>query len=390
MAAAARGRRSHRHQAQHLHHHARTEQRKDHRDDAHPADCIPSGQRCPSRKPRGKKGKKLGCSACCQGSFITEASGKKVCGCQPNGAACTGGWACCSGGCAAGLCQSPAPSNPSPRTCTSRVDCPPDHLCLDSGVCQPCDVTCPGSPCGNLVQNAVTTHPAQTTFVICPGEYVGNLSLQRDLTVIGAGDGDDASANTILRGTGSINSTQYPVVAISNLSQAVTLRHLRITGGNSGISHRGAALTVGDCTLIGNVIHGLGGGLNTGAASTAEMARCTIQNNRAFRGLGTDPFTRGVGGGIRNAAQMTLRDCVIAQNSAEISGAGIYNEGTLTLLHTVVGPLNAVDLGRDGGGIVNTGPGTVTLADGSLVCGNTPNQCSGFSDPVCDGPTCPS
>src|SRR4029079_10353094 len=95
------GQRQHR---QHQHHHAtsqrRTAQRQQRRTDAHSEACIPAGHTCP-KKARGKKGKKLGCSKSCQGRLVTDANGKKVCGCQPNGGSCTPQTAssCCSGVC---------------------------------------------------------------------------------------------------------------------------------------------------------------------------------------------------------------------------------------------------------------------------------------------------
>lgn len=123
------GRKGHRHHAQHQQHHTPTRRRKDQHGETHVEACIPTGQRCPSKKVRGKKGKTLDCNACCQRSFITETSGKKVCGCQPNGGSCTAATAssCCSGFCDGATCQTP-PSAPCDRTCTG---------CCADGTCQP-------------------------------------------------------------------------------------------------------------------------------------------------------------------------------------------------------------------------------------------------------------
>src|SRR5262245_59505594 len=61
------------------HHHAPRQRRRRERRNTRSEACIPTGQRCPSKKPRGKKGKKLGCSRCCQGTFAVEAKGTRVC-----------------------------------------------------------------------------------------------------------------------------------------------------------------------------------------------------------------------------------------------------------------------------------------------------------------------
>ena len=110
---AARGRKTRQRQR----HRARDQHARDRRQshkDAHSEACIPSGQHCPSKKPRGKKGKKLSCNQCCQGASTTDASGKRVCSCRTNGAACTNdsAAACCSGLCVAGSCQASTPCNP--------------------------------------------------------------------------------------------------------------------------------------------------------------------------------------------------------------------------------------------------------------------------------------
>ena len=67
--------------------------------------CIPTGKKCPSKKPRGKKKKNLQCTACCQGATTTGANGQTICACKPSGvgtaSACTATTAfqCCSGIC---------------------------------------------------------------------------------------------------------------------------------------------------------------------------------------------------------------------------------------------------------------------------------------------------
>jgi hypothetical protein len=75
--------------------------------------CIPTGKKCPAKKPRGDK-KSLGCDRCCQ-DFVTTIrtkKGKRVkkCACTPNGVACGRSAQCCSGFCSGGICSSPSPA----------------------------------------------------------------------------------------------------------------------------------------------------------------------------------------------------------------------------------------------------------------------------------------
>ena len=92
--------------------------------------CIPTGKRCPSPKPRGRKGngkqgkdaKQLSCAECCQRHVITStnAKGKRVkkCACKPVGLPCTQDtrWQCCTNVCAGDVCA-PSSTPPTPSFC---------------------------------------------------------------------------------------------------------------------------------------------------------------------------------------------------------------------------------------------------------------------------------
>jgi hypothetical protein len=86
---------------------AGAEDKKQGRGKVGPEGCIQTGQKCPSHKPRGKKSKRRGCDACCQGATVVE-NGQTKCACKPAGttaaSACTAATAyqCCSG-----ICGSP-------------------------------------------------------------------------------------------------------------------------------------------------------------------------------------------------------------------------------------------------------------------------------------------
>jgi hypothetical protein len=163
IAAARPGRKAHRHRARHQHRHAQKQRRKDQRDDTHSEACIPTGQRCPSRKPRGKRGKHLGCNACCQRSFTTDAAGRKFCGCQPNGGPCTTASSCCSGRCDGGICQA--------TPCSTHVPCPQCQTCnTSSGLCE---AVADGTACndGNACTRTDTCQGGVcvgTNPVVCP------------------------------------------------------------------------------------------------------------------------------------------------------------------------------------------------------------------------------
>jgi hypothetical protein len=219
--------------------------------------------------------------------------------------------------------------------------------------------------------------PQLTTIRVCPGTYVGNVDIPRDLTLIGAGDGTGAG-NTTLQG----NAADQPnsVVTIDPLGQTVTLRGLRITGGfddlGGGVCHQGASLTMIDCTITGNTADTDGGGLCSDPGSTAFLNGCTISGNHALGGGSS------IGGGIFSGDTMTLTDCLVEANTADFDGGGIYVSNSapdvLTLIRTVVRSNHA---DGTGGGIFNDVGSTVDLQSGASVSGNTagtpPVNCGG-------------
>jgi hypothetical protein len=431
--AAARGRKKGRQQDRKRGRDAGEERHKKHKG------CIPTGKRCPGKKSKGKKGKRLRCKDCCQGSFTTNSSGAKVCACQPEGTACTADTAsnCCSGVCTGGTCQATngcaaecngccdasgacqagttaevcgadgvtcsACSGDTPicrkgvcSGCKNLSQCPANSVCAASGACLACDV-CANGCVLTSIQGAIDGRPYQDVFAICRGTYTGNLALERDVELIGARDG--FTMLTIVRGDGTAS-----VITIPDAGQDVTLSQITITNGSAsnggGILHEGKALTMGDVVVTGNGANGTGAGLSAPGGSPArsvDMTRCTIEFN-SVTGPGVD------GGGVFNGSTKTMRDCEITYNSASGRGGGIFNEGTLTLHSTAVGPqngsstlsggiyntgtlaLHASQVGPQNyrGGIENAAPGTVALNDGSVVCGNFGSvQCTGFTDPSC-------
>lgn len=123
----------------------RASNQRQRRQDALAEACIPTGKPCPSKKPRGKKGKRLSCQQCCQRVVVTDARGNSVCGCQPNGATCTPDTVttCCSGFCNGTTCQAAA-------RCSAATPCAPLDACHVAGTCDPATGICshPTAPDG--------------------------------------------------------------------------------------------------------------------------------------------------------------------------------------------------------------------------------------------------
>jgi hypothetical protein len=314
---------------------------------------------------------------------------------------------------ASGRCAQPAgsctPATCPPTACgsvpdgcggTLRCGCPANQICLRSGVCQPCTVTCTGTlaQCGAALQTAMN---GGGTVYVCPGRYQGGFTLSpplATLTLIGAGEGADPTSNTILDA-----HDLGRVLSINAGVGTVELERLRLTDGNTasgaGILHLGPTLRLTECTVSGNIANGSGGGIVAGGH--LELTRCTVRDNHAG--------TSGQGGGILTSGTATLTDCLVADNRARFGGGLSAEDATITLAGSTQVRDNAADFGGgifilastlliaetcrvtentappDQGGGIRNNSGTVTLAGADpspIVVNNCRENCVG-TVPTC-------
>jgi len=118
---------------------------------------------------------------------------------------------------------------------------------------------------------------------------------------------------------------------------------------------------VGNLTIDGNGTHRV---FSVPAGVTAELRRFTVTG-------GGGPF---VGAGIRNEGTLTLTESAVKNNAAEAHSGGIYNDGIMTLSNSVVSG-NSAD--PTSGGIFNEG--TMSLNE-STVSGNTALDAAGIEN----------
>jgi hypothetical protein len=210
------------------------------------------------------------------------------------------------------------------------------------------------------VQAAIDAAAPDDTLVLCAGDYAGNVTIDRDLMLIGAGD--DRLGQTRLMGTGGGS-----VVTIT-AETLVKLQLLRITGGDAtedggGIVNHGT-LTLNGCTVSGNTADENGGGIYNASDGFANFTLCTIIQNEGK-----------TGGGIYNNGTLWLNDSDITANAA-YNGGGVYNglAASITLMNgtSITGNTST---GFPGGGIRNHGTiNTSDTWDGS-ISGNIPDNC---------------
>jgi hypothetical protein len=305
--------------------------------------------------------------------------------------------------------------------------CPANEICLRSNVCQSCSILCTGMPdqCGETLHQALE---AGGTYFVCPGLYrrqLGFVPGDDPVTLVGAGQGDDETSNTVLESGGNTRVLEIPSGKPPLTLERVQIRNGRIIttdgthiAGGGVLLRQGSALHMTECTVRRNdlVNHGTagtrarGGGIATEQNSTLEMTRCTVRENNIT--INSPTITSGQGGGIWTLGTTTLTDCLVEVNSAATTGGGLSVEGGKTTLfgsthvrlnraQSAAGiDVNASELesavtcrvtqnispnGAGPGGIVNTN-GMVTLAGpdpSPIVVDNCPDNCNFPAVPKC-------
>jgi predicted outer membrane repeat protein len=156
---------------------------------------------------------------------------------------------------------------------------------------------------------------------VCPGRYAGNFVIDAGVELIGAGDGDDDTVDTILdaQGVGRVLTIQLGGAG------EVSLTGLRLSGGSGNNG---------------------GGGIFNSNGRMLTMTRCTVSGNQTAN--------LGVGGGIANEGTLALTDCLVADNSADGSGGGIHTRGDTSLAGATEVRGNSAAV-RGGGILVRSG-----------------------------------
>lgn len=187
------------------------------------------------------------------------------------------------------------------------------------------DCRTPTSACQTM-NATVTKADADDQIIAATGVYTEHLTLDKSLTLTGAG----ADA-TILEGVES--SAVISITRPLSATTVVTMTGFTIRNGGAGIVNEGMLIlgrshvqdnagpgivNFGTATFRDTLIsNNTSGGI--GNSHIATLERVTISNN-----------TGGYGGGIRNTGVMTLTNVTISGNQAA-RGGGLYTEGPLPL-----------------------------------------------------------
>jgi hypothetical protein len=285
---------------------------------------------------------------------------------------------------------------------TQQCSCSSTQICIE-GTCQTCTVTCANedpATCGTALQVAINAAILNgDTVYVCPGRYRGrsNAGLGFEITaavdVIGAGEGDDPSIDTIL--DQQVVNCRVLTNTGGSSGTPVSLARLRVTGGSFGNGSGGGGgifndgvLSMTHCTVTANreEIEG-GGGLANGATASLTMTSCTINQNSSEFGAGgvlnrgslvldgcaisANSSVAGAGGGITAlGGEVTLRHNTSVQaNTAHGVGGGIYNESAVVTIDASSVTDNTAE--ADFGGGIRNFNGPLHVRNGSTISGNT-------------------
>ena len=250
--------------------------------------------------------------------------------------------------------------------CGGTCGCETGLLCIDAA-CTPCNVTCTGEPaaCGESLSKALE---GTGDIVLCPGRYLGNFTVSRDVRIFGSGSGSDPSVDSILAGDDG------RPVTIPHAS-AIILSGLVITDGSDGLrggglSSNGSTLTIERCTITGNTARDGGGLYLTGG--TTVIRSSTIADN--------GPAGRRGGGLAAIDATVFIEGSTFTGNTSEEEGGGIYLEGGSCIFDSassVTGNTSLFGAGSGGGIYGDPGNAPAVALNGATVSGNDPDNCAG-------------
>lgn len=231
---------------------------------------------------------------------------------------------------------------------------------------------------GDSVGAALDSLADGGTLELAAGRYPVHLTLNRDVTIAGAGAG-----RTVLDGGGAGR-----VLTVAGGARVI-LRGVTVTGGRldkelerdgGGIWNAGV-LTLEDSEVRDNEAVDDGGGIRNDG--TLTLLRAKVHGNRAtHRGS--------VGGGIYNPVifgtpELRVEASTISDNVAGDNGGGIWCEGVVSLLDSTVSGNSAA---HTGGGIRNNG--SLTIANSRIVAnraGTTGGGLHNLGDATLSGTT---
>lgn len=180
------------------------------------------------------------------------------------------------------------------------------------------------------------------------------------------------SDHLTINGTGAskltIDGNNASIVFFVAANKTVALQAMSITGGvnpsanGGGIDNNFGNLSVIDCVISGN---SAGNGAAIGTVGSLSLKNSTISNNSAIVS----------GGGIYNSGTLVISNSTISNNSAGYYGGGIFNSINSAALTVGNSTISENTAGSYGGGIYSSKPINIS---NSTITGNGSNAAGGI------------
>jgi hypothetical protein len=202
---------------------------------------------------------------------------------------------------------------------------------------------CPHGCAYTSIQAAIDAAPSGTTITIGRGTYREQLTIDNDLTLLGSG-----ADGTIIDGGGAHDSGSPRATVVVFPGSTARLAGVTLTGGSRGGLFTTGALTLENSVVAGNRSQTTCGGVCNGdrGVGTLTIKNTTIRDNTAPQGSGA---------GIENDGALTLLTSTVSGNAAAFQGGGILNWETMTIANSRIVANRALF----GGGVNNQGELTV-------------------------------
>lgn len=169
---------------------------------------------------------------------------------------------------------------------------------------------------------AVTAAPPDATVQVCPGTYVENILVERNLTLLGSGVED-----TTIDGGGVASTLYVDGVDLTLAGFTITngMAHLNPLGGagtcGGGLAieySNGQLITIDDCVFTNNQAS-LGAAICADGQTGSDDADLVLTQVMIH-----DNDASANGAGIFSFSDLELNDCEIVDNTAGNHGGGLY------------------------------------------------------------------
>jgi hypothetical protein len=197
-------------------------------------------------------------------------------------------------------------------------------------------------------------------------EALEDRSLPSTLTVTTFQDSGPGSLRAEISAANAGDTIVFasPLVSSKQGHGKTTSTTITLIGGELDITKN---LTIqgpapGQAPITVSVPYGNSRVFEVGPNAVVTLSGLVISNGHAINNPNANPSWDGRGGGIKNEGTLTVSNCTLEDNVADMHGGGIYNAGALTVSGCDLYHNGAND--GDGGGIYNDG--TLTVGNSTL------------------------